>query len=144
MQTYTKKCGHIFIQTFNDTYMASKVKWFVSHPSGGLQHTPTFFNAINRFAEQHSDVEIVFPHDAESEVQLTKDEISEVDLVLVEVSIPSTGSGIELGWANAVNKKIIAFHQGGAEPSPSIKFVTSEIQAYVTEDHILETLERLR
>lgn len=121
-----------------------KTKWFVSHPSGGMQHTPTFFNAINRFSELQSGVEIVFPHDVESEVQMTKDELAQVDLVLVEVSIPSTGSGIEMGWANAAGKKVVAFHQGGSAPSPAIKFVASEIQVYVTEDHILEVLEQLR
>lgn len=120
-----------------------KTVWFVSHPSGGLQHTPTFFNAIQTFQKEHPDVEINFPHQQAEEVQLTKDSIAVSDLILVEVSIPSTGSGIELGWANAEGKKIIAFHQGGAAPSPAIKFVTEKLHVYVTEEHILEVLNGL-
>lgn len=120
-----------------------KQTWFVSHPSGGMQHTPTFFNAINTYVQGNSHIEVLFPHEAQEEVQLTKDAISVCDLVLVEVSIPSSGSGIELGWANAAGKPIIAFHQGGSEPSPAIKFVTREIHVYVTEEHIIEVLKKL-
>lgn len=123
--------------------MSSKQTWFVSHPSGSIKHTPTFFSAINTFAEQHTNITIQFPHEKEEEVHLTKDDISKADLVLVEVSIPSTGSGIELGWANAAGVPIIAFHQGGAEPSPSVKFATRDIHVYITEDHILSTLGEL-
>lgn len=119
------------------------MKWFISHPSGGMQHTPTFFDAIKQFTEERSGIEVTYPHEQQAEVQLTQTAITEADLVLVEVSVPSTGSGIELGWANAAGKKIIAFHQGGSEPSPSVKFVTSEVHTYVTQEHIIDVLETL-
>ncbi len=109
-----------------------------------MQHTPTFFNALNVFTQGNSHIDVQFPHEAQEEVQLTKDAIASCNLVLVEVSIPSTGSGIELGWANAADKPIIAFHQGGSEPSPAIKFVTKEIHIYITEEHILEVLQNLK
>lgn len=117
--------------------------WFVSHPSGGMQHTPAFFNAINSFASSQQDIQIVFPHDRAEDVKLTKDNIGLCELVLVEVSIPSTGSGIELGWANAAGKPIIAFNQGGSDPSPALKFVTSENHVYITEDNIVSVLRKL-
>lgn len=121
----------------------SKKTWFVSHPSGGMQHTPTFFNAINDFARKHTDVKFVFPEESKEDIQKTKDDIASADLVIAEVSISSTGSGIELGWANAAGVPIVVFHQGGAEPSPAIKFATQDIQVYVTEDHIVQVLEKL-
>lgn len=121
----------------------SKKTWFVSHPSGSIQHTPTFFNAINDFAKSHSNIRFYFPEETPEEIAQTKDEIESSDLVLVEVSIASTGSGIELGWANAAKVPIIAFHQGGAEPSPAIKFATQDIHVYVTEEHILSVLKKL-
>lgn len=120
-----------------------KKKWFVSHPSGGTQHTPTFFSAINDFAASHPNIEIVYPHEKVNEVTLTQEEIRQADLILVEVSIPSTGSGIELGWANAAGKPVIAFHQGGSQPSPAIKFVTAQINIYVTEEDITKVLQTL-
>lgn len=118
-------------------------KWFISHPSGGLQHTPTFFTAINNFAVTQKGIDFILPHDKENEVKLTREDITQCELVLVEVSISSTGSGIELGWAHAANKPIIAFHQGGSDPSPAIKFVAKEIYSYVTEDHIIQVLQKL-
>lgn len=122
----------------------SKRIWFVSHPSGGTQHTPTFFSAINTFAVSHSDViEIIFPHDTQEGVKLTREQIEGAELVLVEVSISSTGSGIEMGWANAAGKPIIAFHQGGSQPSPAMQFVAKAIQVYVTEEDILQVLNSL-
>lgn len=120
-----------------------KKTWFVSHPSGGTLHTPTFFNAINEFARQHTDISFKFPGETKEEIQKTKEDIASADLVLVEVSISSTGSGIEMGWANAAGVPIIAFHQGGAEPSPAIKFATRDIHVYVTEEHIVDVLKTL-
>lgn len=108
-----------------------------------MQHTPTFFNAINSFAASQPDIRIVFPHDRAEDVKLTKENINACQLVLVEVSIPSTGSGIELGWANAAGKPIIAFNQGGSDPSPALKFVASENHVYITEDHIVAVLRKL-
>lgn len=119
-------------------------RWFVSHPSGGTQHTPTFFSAISSFADKDGGIEIIFPHEDESGVTMTREAIESAELVLVEVSIPSTGSGIELGWANAIGKPIIAFHQGGTKPSPSIRFVAKEIHVYVTEEDILQVLGGLQ
>lgn len=120
-----------------------KQRWFISHPSGGMQHTPTFFNAINEFAKLHTNISFVFPEDDKDEIEKTRGDIASANLVLVEVSIPSTGSGIELGWASAAGVPIIAFHQGGAEPSPALKFATRDIHVYVTEQHIIDVLKKL-
>lgn len=123
--------------------MAKAKIWFVSHPSGGQQHTPTFFHAIDTFARTHDQVAIVFPHEKQEDVQLTKENIEKAELVLVEVSIPSTGSGIELGWASAAGKPIVAFHQGGSEHSPALQFVTKTTHVYITEDDIVKVLKTL-
>lgn len=117
--------------------------WFISHPSGSPQHTPIFFHAIDKFASTQRKVKIVFPHEGEEEVHLTKKAIEEADLIVVEVSIPSTGSGIELGWASAAGKPIIAFHQGGTEVSPAVKYATHQIHIYITEEDIIEKLASL-
>jgi len=117
--------------------------WFVSHPSGSAAHTPVFFSAINDFAASQEGIEIVFPHQEAEETHLTQAQIAKADLVLVEVSIPSTGSGIELGWANALGKEVVAFHQGGSQPSPAIKFVAKQIHVYVTREDIINTLDSL-
>ena len=44
-----------------------------------------------------SDHDLIFTHDADSDFH-SKDAIDSSDLVLAEVSYPSTGQGIELDW----------------------------------------------
>ncbi len=119
-----------------------KKTWFISHPSGGMQHTPAFFSTIQAFAEEKG-IDVIFPHDIGEDVQLRKEAMEKTDLMIVEVSIPSTGSGIEMGWAHNAGIPIHAFHQGSSEPSPAMKFVTENINVYVTEDHVRDVLQTL-
>jgi len=120
-----------------------KKKWFISHPSAGPEHTPTFYKAVQRFGDEESSVEIILPHALQADIDLTKKDIETADLIIAEVSIASTGSGIELGWANAAGKEIIAFHQTADDPSPAVQFVTKSFHPYITEEHILKVLREL-
>ena len=83
------------------------------------------------------------PHERDQSVRLTKEEIEKADLIIAEVSIASTGSGIELGWASAAGKRIIAFQQAGTQASPAIGFITDDIHLYVSEEDILKILQAL-
>jgi len=120
-----------------------KQRWFVSHASKGQQHTPAFFFALNQFQGTHPAIEVILPHGQQETMHLTREEIAKADLVLAEVSIASTGSGIELGWASAAGKRIIAFQQAGTQASPAIGFVTNDVHLYVTEEDIVGVLNSL-
>lgn len=120
-----------------------KPTWFISHPSSGPKHTPTFFKALEQFLAEEPVVTIVFPHEAREEIDATKKDIESADLIIAEVSIASTGSGIELGWASAVGKPIVAFHYTAETPSPALQFVTKSFHPYITEEHILAVLREL-
>lgn len=132
------------IYSFCSTLYASFMRiWFISHASGAMSHTPVFFSAVQEFAQNTKDIQLVLPHSKSEDVHLTKQSIQTCELVIVEISIPSTGSGIELGWANAANKPIIAFNQGGSQVSPAIKFVTNYIYTYITTEDIVKILTRI-
>ncbi len=119
-------------------------KWFISHPSGAYRHTPVFFDALEQFSqEENKQVEIVLPRDEQGEHNNTKAVIEGCDLVIAEVSIASTGSGIELGWASAAGKDIVIFHQGAEVASPALQFVTQKMHSYITEDDIMLVLKQL-
>src|SRR5688572_24909106 len=120
-----------------------KHNWFISHASGGLKHTPTFFTAVQQFATEQPDIELVLPHELTEEIHKTKADIESADLVIAEVSVASTGSGIELGWANAAGKEIVVFHQTADDPSPAIQFVAREFHAYITAEHVVAALRKL-
>ena len=87
--------------------------------------------------------EFILPHEATE--KKSKKLIEEADLVLAEVSYPSTGSGIELGWANAFDKPILCAHKTETKPSSAVKFVASDIIAYQDAEHFISVLsERLK
>jgi hypothetical protein len=46
------------------------------------------------------------------------------------VSFPSTGQGIELGWANNYDVPIICFYQKGAKVYDSLSVVSSDMVEY--------------
>lgn len=82
-----------------------------------------------RNLEEH---EVFFPHDNNSPGIRTKNIIEQSGLVLAEVSYPSIGQGIELGWADAAGVKITCIHKPGVKISKSLEFITDDIQEYVT------------
>ncbi len=101
---------------------------------------------LNEFYKpiQESDVfkkhEFIFPHTPGEKFSHSKPIIETCDLVLAEVSFPSIGLGIEMGWANAASIKIWAIHQQDKSISSSIKVVASQIHPYQSLDDILQHL----
>lgn len=91
--------------------------------------------------QQHS---IILPHDSVADKVVNSHEwISESDLILAEVSFPSTGQGIELGWAHALHKPIICFHQQANTPSRSLQFVAKKIFSYSSTENLIHQLEQI-
>ncbi|MFA6006632.1 MAG: hypothetical protein WC764_02830 [Candidatus Paceibacterota bacterium] len=74
----------------------------------------------------------IFPHERDygSEPHNMKDEIIRSSFVLAEVSYPSTGSGIELGWASEHGKQIFCLYQYGRDYSRSLLVLTKHIDHY--------------
>jgi hypothetical protein len=70
----------------------------------------------------------------------TKDKFN---LVLAEISHPSTGQGIELGWANINNIPIVCIYKKGQKYTGAINSVTENILQYSDLDDILSEIEQL-
>jgi len=116
-------------------------QWFVSHPSGAPYQTPTFFRALKSFATERDDIEITFPPSDMVALDDREELLQSADLIVAEVSIASTGSGIELGLAHSFNKSIIAFHQGTSVISPAVQIAVTAMHTYLTEEDILKVLK---
>ncbi|MDP4007390.1 MAG: hypothetical protein Q8P55_02230 [bacterium] len=84
--------------------------------------------------------EIIFPHEDGSEV-VTKEVIKECDLIIAEVSRPSTGQGIELGWADMFQIPVVCIYQENSKPSRSLSKITSNFLAYINKEDMLAKLE---
>lgn len=83
--------------------------------------------------------QLIFPHETDQFID-SKQIIESCDLVIAEASFPSTGMGIELGWANAIGKRIIAVHHSDTTVSQSLAAITSEILPYSTLEELTDTL----
>ena len=62
------------------------------------------------------------------------------DLVLAEVSFPSTGQGIELGWADIAGIKIICVSRKTSKVSGSLKVVCTDFLIYNDAGDLIEKL----
>jgi nucleoside 2-deoxyribosyltransferase len=84
--------------------------------------------------------EILLPHDPPDKDINTKDEIEAADLVVAEVSLPGTGLGMELGWADAAGKPVACFYRSGSQVSSSLKYISKNLIEYSDSKDFIEKL----
>lgn len=70
------------------------------------------------------------PHEEENKIINTKDIITNSNLIIAEVSLPTTGQGIELGWADYAKIPILCIYEKEAKISSSLKFITDQFIEY--------------
>jgi len=85
--------------------------------------------------------QILLPQEKEKEV-ITKDIIKNCDLLLAEVSYPSTGQGIELGWANIFNVPIICIFKEGNKYSSSLDLIADKFISYKDTEDMINQLDK--
>lgn len=88
--------------------------------------------------------EFIFPHENSSDSFNSKELFEKhlCDLVLAEVSLPATGQGIELGWANILKIPIICFYKSGTTPARSLKVITDRIIEYEDAPDLVNKLTK--
>lgn len=102
------------------------MKIYISH-SSKYDYTSKIYNPIKNSDLIQSNT-FFLPH--EDKIVNTKDIISNYDLVIAEVSLPTTGQGIELGWADYAKTPILCIYEKGAPISSSLKFITNDFIEY--------------
>ncbi len=86
--------------------------------------------------------EIIFPHENNEELFDSKNLFKNgCDLIIAEVSFSSTGMGIELGWANALEIPIVCLYKKGVKPSGSLKAVSADFIEYDSTDDMLRKIK---
>lgn len=94
-----------------------------------------------RSSSLDSSYEITLPHENSDEQFNSKDYMKDCDLIIAEVSYPSTGQGIELGWANLYGKQIVCIYKIGSKPSGSLKIVSNTLIEYTSQKDMIQNLE---
>ena len=86
--------------------------------------------------------EWILPH--KNKVVNSKQVISTCDLFIAEVSFPSTGMGIEIGWANATGIPIVFVYRKGSKISSSLKLMSDKFIEYDNLTDLIKKLEKVR
>ncbi len=73
----------------------------------------------------------------------TKETIKNSDLLVAEVSLPSIGLGVEIGWADSFNIPIVCIYKDGKSFSSSLKFLTNKFISYKNEDDMIVKLSKV-
>jgi hypothetical protein len=89
-----------------------------------------------------SEHEFVLPRDGRDLV-VTKEILQECDLYIGDVSTPSTGEGIELGWCDLLTIPHHCIYEEGSEVSKAIYYVTDQLYSYKNSEELIELLTKL-
>lgn len=110
---------------------------YISH-SSSYDYINEVYNPIIKSDLSKTNI-FFFPHENKNEN--TKEIISSYDLVIAEVSLPSTGQGIELGWASYEKIPILCIYKKGAKISSSLKFITNQFIEYENKEDMIEKIK---
>jgi hypothetical protein len=115
---------------------------YISH-SGNYDYENELYKPIKE-SELSSRHHFFLPHEPENMDTDAKSELKHTDILVAEVSYPSTGQGIELAQAEAAGVPIVCFYKTGAKTSGSLRFVTDEkIEYQDIEDFLAKLSSRL-
>jgi nucleoside 2-deoxyribosyltransferase len=113
------------------------MKIYLTHATSYDFNTELYEPMRHVIAHEH---EVVFPHDTANHGKDSKETIKNCDVVLAEVSFPSTGQGIELGWANYLNKPIVCLYKKDSKPSSALRIVSDTFIEYDNAEDMIKKL----
>jgi len=83
------------------------------------------------------------PHEHSEHPFNSRQFLKECSLVVAEVSSPSTGLGVELGWASFMDVPIVCIHKTGTAISNSLKVIIDEFYSYGNEEELVSILRKV-
>lgn len=110
------------------------MKIIVTHASS-FDYEKEFYAPLKKAVEGTAH-ELIFPHVWREQKKSGKEFIKSADLVIGEISHPSTGQGIEFGWADMLNVPIVFLRKTGAKSSSSLKYLKGEYVEYQDETEL--------
>jgi len=114
---------------------------YVAH-STGFDYMGRLYQPIRDKLVNH-DTTFTLPHELSDDANNSKAIIKNSDIVIAEVSYPSTGLGIELGWADELNTPVYCIHEAGKAISTSIKMVSNQCVAYEGIEDMISCIQNI-
>lgn len=116
------------------------MKIYISH-SSKYDYKNKIYNPIKQSNLVRENT-LFFPHDDGNKIVNTKEIIANYDLVIAEVTLPATGQGIELGWADYAKTPILCLYEKGAKISSSLKFITKDLIEYENDIDMINQISK--
>ncbi len=113
------------------------MKIYVIH-STGFEYEKELYEPLRKSGL----AEFVFPHEKSKKPFNSKKILPTCDAVVAEVSYPSTGSGIELGWADSFKVPIIAACKKNSNPSSAIPSLARQWIEYSSSEELVQKLAK--
>jgi hypothetical protein len=86
----------------------------------------------------------VLPHETSDELFNSKDYLkNEADLIIAEISEPTTGLGIELGWADTYEVPIVCIYRKGSKVSGSLEVVSKNFVEYSNSKELISGIKEI-
>ena len=116
------------------------MKIYVAHATS-FDHKP-LYQALKTspFWQHHT---FILPHENSQDGMFSKSIIATCDLLIAEVSTPSLGTGIEIGWADAAGVPVACMYRKGTTPSGALKHLRCQLKEYENESHLQKLLEAI-
>lgn len=111
---------------------------FVAHSSNFDFRNELYLPLRNSILNK--EYEIFLPQEKETSGPVTRDMIKNSNLIIAEVSYPSTGQGIELGWADIFDIPILCIYKSGSKFSHSLHKLTDNFIVYETPEDMVQRL----
>jgi hypothetical protein len=92
---------------------------------------------------KNTTLNIVLPHENSDKAFNSKEFFKNCDLVIAEVSKPSTGLGIELGWADLLDIPIFCLNQKDYPISGSLKVISNHFYTYETSNELIKIINNI-
>lgn len=89
----------------------------------------------------YKKIEFILPHLLDK-IFNSKEVINDSDLFIAEVSYPAIGLGIEIGRAEAANKKILFIHKDTAKVTSSLKYIKADTLIYSNDKDLIDKIDR--
>ena len=118
------------------------MKIYIAHSRNfnfkGELYEPIRQSSLNK---QHT---FVLPHELSDKPFKSRDYLKdEADLMIAEVSVPSTGLGIELGWASIFKVPIICIYRRGSRISNSLRMISEDFIEYSNGQELVIRIKKI-
>lgn len=119
------------------------VKIYLSH-STKYDYKKEFYEPLKQsILNKIHDINYFLQDDSPAKVKNSKEIIKDCDLIIADITFQSTAIGIEIGWADAFNKKIILIYKKGSTVSKYMSLISEDIIEYADSSDLINKLEKI-